>query len=178
MFKLKKQFRLFGYDYSQNGHYFVTFNTKNRLQFFGKIENKEMNLSPIGRYTKENIEKLYINYELENPFENNPYYCSEKYNYIIGIDEWTIMPDHIHLIVMIINNNEINQNPVSILEGLRKGSLGNFVNHFKGNITSYATKNIIEFEWQSRFHDRIIRDENEYQNVKKYIQNNVWNFDM
>lgn len=176
MFKLKKQFRLFGYDYSQNGHYFVTFNTKNRLPFFGKIENKQIQYSDIGNYVKSNIEKLYINYDLANPFELNPYFLNDKYNFIIGIDDWTIMPDHIHLIVLIINNNKSIQEPITKLSALRKGSLGNFINHFKGNITNFANKNKIEFEWQSRFNDRIIRDENEYQNVKNYIQNNVWNF--
>jgi len=41
-YKLNKQYRLFGYDYSQNGSYFITIVTKNRQHFFGRIENKEM----------------------------------------------------------------------------------------------------------------------------------------
>jgi len=47
-YKNKKQYRYKGYDYSQDGFYFVTICTKNRKMFFGNIKNEKMNLSEIG----------------------------------------------------------------------------------------------------------------------------------
>ncbi len=60
---------------------------------------------------------------------------------------------------------------------LVKGSLSLFVNHFKGHITKLCNKNgISDFKWQSKFHDRIIRDREEYDNIAAYINSNVVNW--
>lgn len=48
-YKSFKQYRLPRYDYSGKGNYFVTICTRNREEYFGKIENDEMSLSDIGR---------------------------------------------------------------------------------------------------------------------------------
>jgi putative transposase len=52
-FKLKKQYRLPGYDYSQSGFYFITILAKNRIHFFGEIINNEIQYSPLGNYCKD-----------------------------------------------------------------------------------------------------------------------------
>ncbi|MEM9005947.1 MAG: hypothetical protein AAGE59_20785 [Cyanobacteria bacterium P01_F01_bin.86] len=48
---------------------------------------------------------------------------------------------------------------------------------YKIGVTQYARDNNIDFAWQSRFHDRIIRDETTYQNITTYIMNNPRNGD-
>lgn len=48
-YKDKKQYRYRNYDYSQAGYYFVTICVKDKRQYFGKIENSKMKLSPIGK---------------------------------------------------------------------------------------------------------------------------------
>ena len=82
----RKLNRLKNYDYSQSGCYFVTICTKNRIEHFGKIEDAKMILSQYGeiaeRYWKE----------IPNYYKNGK------------IDEYIIMPNHIHGI-MIINGN-------------------------------------------------------------------------
>lgn len=50
--------------------------------------------------------------------------------------------------------------------------LGAIIKLFKWNITKYAQIHNIPFARQSRYHDHIIRNENEYNNIKRYIQNN------
>ena len=70
------------HDYD-NGFYFVTICTKNREYFFGTIQNTEMVLSETGKYLKQQLQTI-----------------GEHYLYA-EIPLWTIMPNHIHLIVSI-----------------------------------------------------------------------------
>jgi len=70
------------YDYDE-GVYFITICTEGREHFFGEISNHEMHLSQIGEYADEC---------LKNVLRHNPY---------ATIPTYVIMPDHIHLIVVI-----------------------------------------------------------------------------
>jgi len=60
-----------------------------------------------------------------------------------------------------------NNNPM-----LRK-CLGAIVRGLKARVTKYANENGISFAWQTRFHDRIIRDCDEMNGIAQYIENNV-----
>lgn len=56
---------------------------------------------------------------------------------------------------------------------LKKNSISSVINHFKGNVKRYCNKHGMEyFEWQSRFHDRIIRNEKALWTIRRYIQEN------
>jgi len=68
--------RLTGYDYTCPGKYFITICTKNKIPYFGKIENGEMKLSELGIIARD----LWIAI---------PDHCPN-----IGLDEFVIMPDH------------------------------------------------------------------------------------
>jgi len=196
MYKTKKQYRLPGYDYSQSGNYFITIVCKNRQDFLGKIENDIMLLYPAGVFAKENIIKFYTSPSLQNPYKNNPYFINQS-PYIIAINEFEIMPNHIHLIVEIINKTPVGTRLEACsyeacsyeacsyeacsynghLHPLVVGSIGSFVNHFKGKIKRWCTENnILDFAWQARFHDRIIRDWDEYNRIATYIKNNIQNW--
>jgi len=175
--KQQKQYRYKNYDYSQNGYYFITICTKNKQLFFGEVKDTQMQLSEIGESTKKCL------LEISNNFEK------------VRLDEWVVMPNHIHIIIMIDNcrntprrvlNGNINtpdQNTpqsVQTLQPLIKGSVSSIINHFKGNVKRYCNKNDLQhFAWQSRFHDRIIRNEKELNNARQYIVNNPirWTLD-
>ncbi|MEZ2337122.1 hypothetical protein AB6735_15870 [Mucilaginibacter sp. RCC_168] len=47
---------------------------------------------------------------------------------------------------------------------------------YKGSIKQYADKNNIEFAWQPRYYDRVIRDEKEHENIREYIYDNPGNW--
>lgn len=174
MHKLKKQYRLPGFNYASNKAYFVTIVCANRTSFFGEIKDGEMRLSEMGEYAKNEI-------QMALKFKEN-----------ILIPEYILMPNHIHLIV-VLQNEIIEDVPPSSdlpfgdgfirrghISPLQKGSLNAFVNSLKGRVTRKCKENgCIDFGWQTRFHDRIIRDEREYHNIAEYIQNNVinWNED-
>ncbi len=73
MYKKHKQYRLFNFDYSQDGYYFITIVTKDREHFFGEIVNQQMIYTPIGEFAKINILKFYADENLDNPYQNNPF---------------------------------------------------------------------------------------------------------
>ena len=118
-----------------------------------------MNLSPIGKYAADNFKAI-----------------AEKLS-SIAVTEYTILPDHIHLIIS-IENSEIKEDKTA--EGLRplvKGSISSFINHLKGNVQRWCNKNGYSyFAWQARFHDRIVRDADEHERISMYLQNNVINW--
>jgi len=113
--------RLQNWDYGWDGYYYVTICTSNRECFFGEIVKGEMELSGIGELTTSMLLEIPKRYEYAN------------------LDEFIVMPNHIHAIIKINNR----------------------------------------FTWQSRFHDRIIRNDQQYQQIKNYIINNPenWNND-
>jgi len=87
----RNSLRYSGLDYSLHGKYFVTICTKNKIKWFGTIINNEMQLSDIG--------SIASNCWCEIP-EHFPF---------ITLDEFIIMPDHMHGIIII---NKSAKNPV------------------------------------------------------------------
>lgn len=79
--------RLQNWDYSENGYYFITICTKERRYYFGEIINNKIQLSEIG--------KIIQHYWLEIP----------KHFLFVKLDEFAIMPNHVHGILIIKNNN-------------------------------------------------------------------------
>ena len=89
--------RMPGWDYASPGYYFVTIITKDREPVFGKIVDGVMTLSPIGE-----IARRYWS-EIPMHFPN------------VAIDEFVIMPDHMHGIIVIRPSHSDTDNPVETL---------------------------------------------------------------
>ena len=188
-YKLQKRYRLPDFNYSQAGGYFVTICAKNKETYFGDIFNGHMELSKVG----EIAQKIWL--EIPNSFEN------------VMIDEYVIMPNHIHGIIMITNNNRrnliyqiqknhqiqnkdknlINQIPADFKSGIKKNpmaikeiTLGKIIRWFKGRVKFETNRNGFEhFAWQSRYYDRVIRNEKELTDIRQYIIDNPlkWEID-
>ena len=158
--------RLKYWDYSSVGFYFATICTYQKHCYFGEIVEGEMRLSEIGKIAKK--------YWLEIPkhFKN------------IGLDEFIIMPNHIHGIIVIeykINNNvetrhgvslQKNENNFNQFSKMVKNSISSIINQFKSSVKRYANKNKIPFHWQPRFYDHIIRNEKSLDEIRQYIKTN------
>jgi len=91
-FKFRDKFRvptnrLREYDYSSEGAYFITICTKNRENYFGKIMDEVMVVNEMGKVSEEYW------YGMVDSFEN------------LILDEFVIMPNHVHLIIMIQNSD-------------------------------------------------------------------------
>ena len=61
--------------------------------------------------------------------------------------------------------------------GSQSKNLASIIRGFKIAITTYARKNNIDFAWQERFYDVIIRNNKGLDEVRKYIFNNPQNWD-
>ncbi|MBS1512989.1 MAG: hypothetical protein JST86_19275 [Bacteroidetes bacterium] len=176
MYKKHKQYRLWNYDYAQDGLYYITIVTKNRTHHFGAIENGVMLYSPVGHFVSENILQFCPGDHSENPYLQHPHFISAS-NTIAAIISWAILPNHIHLIVQLTNRNEKGYSFPNGLAPLSSGSVSSFINHFKVHIKKWCNQNgHAAFAWQERFYDRVIRNADEYQNIRNYIENNVLNW--
>ncbi|MDF1611530.1 transposase [Stygiobacter electus] len=164
MSKFKNTFRiestrLINWDYSTPWWYLVTINTKNHIEFFGKVVNDKMYLNELGKI----VDKFWE--EIPNHFKN------------VGLDYYVIMPNHIHGIIIInpiVETGYIpSQDKQSETPYMASLPLGDIVGKFKAAVTRWAYKNgYSNFKWQSRFYDRIIRNENELFNIRRYIEQN------
>ena len=164
--------RLKGYDYGTNGCYFVTICTKNRIHYFGEIGNVEMdNVGNVETDNYPSLRETKIGKIAEKYWINIP----NHFPFVI-LDQFVIMPNHIHGILF-FNKTDISWQPNKF--GRQSQNLGSVIRGFKSSLKRYANENNIDFAWQERFHDRIIRDDNELNNVRKYIFNNPqnWNED-
>ena len=114
----RKQNRLKGYDYSRKGAYFLTICTKNRYEMLGRIIDKQSVLNEYGLIVKQEI-------------ENIPAIRKE-----CVIDYFVIMPNHVHIIVRIVgdNNNCTMDKRADYHPPLGK-SVSNMVQGLKGAVT-------------------------------------------
>lgn len=194
-----KSVRLFEWNYTWNACYFVTICTLNREHYFGEIFDGEMKLFEIGKMAQ------YFWLEIPNHSIN------------VKLDEFIVMPNHLHGIVIIDQqNNDIKTkngvgetkcgvvetpnlgvsttanslifSPKMILMQKSKqkqiqsnfwkpGCLGVIINQFKRICTIKIQKKYnIDFTWQTRFYDHIIRNEKSLNYIREYIKNNPKNW--
>ena len=175
MYKLKKQYLLPNFNYASNAAYFITIVCSNRNSFFGNIVDTEIHYSDVGKIALNHIKR------------------AQKLKKNISIPEYVIMPNHVHMIVLLQNKEISVKSPPSVLplgEGFvrrghigpqQKGALGTFVNSYKSRVTRDSKEQgFMDFGWQSKYHDRIIRDKKEYDRIAQYINENIskWNEDL
>jgi hypothetical protein len=144
------------WNYAAEAAYFITICTHERECFFGNIIEGEMISSEIGTIVLQ---------EWTNTFDMRP-------DMNIQSGEFVVMPNHFHAIV-IIGENEYNR---QITQGNtfspQSKNLAAIVRGFKSAVTHHARFIRPAFAWQTRFYDRIIRDNSEYQRIAEYILNN------
>ena len=135
--------RLRNYDYTSDGYYFITICTKEKIHYFGEIVDGIMQYSDIGKVANEGIKKI-----------------NDVYKFI-QLDKYTIMPNHIHIILILKKETEI--------------SVSRVIKQYK----EYITNQIKESIWQKSYYDHIIRNEKDYLRIWKYIDENIlkWNLD-
>lgn len=153
--------RLKGYDYSEEGAYFVTIVTDHREILFGKVVDGQMVLNELGEIVKKEWLKTG---ELRQNIE-------------IIDDEFCIMPNHFHGIIVISEDTRRDTarrvpsqfgkpvtNSLSIVIGAFKSAVTKRINQIRNTPGSPV--------WQSRFYDHIIRHEKDYNKIANYIYMN------
>ena len=142
----RKKIRLKDYDYSQNGYYFITVCTQNKKSLFwlsDKPENIPPELSDYGKIVDSAINAIPVHYEN------------------VKIDKYVIMPDHIHLILVIEN-------------GYKSGRIisAPTVMTVIGQMKRWVSRKAGFSFWQKSFYEHVIRDEEDYKTKAEYILNN------
>ena len=86
----------------------------------------------------------------------------------VELDDFIIMPNHVHGIIILKLLSIVETGHAPSLH-----SLGNIVGSFKSGVSKFAHQNSFkDFQWQQRFYDRIIRNEKELFQIRKYISQN------
>ena len=167
--------RLQTWDYSWVGAYFITICIKDRLHYFGEIENGEMLFNEIGQIAAEE----WVKSPEMRPDMN------------LSLGDFVVMPNHFHGI-LVIGKNEYNcrdamhcaptianTDPKQPLNqfGPQRKNVSSVIRGFKSSVTKNARLINPDFSWQSRFYDHIIRDEASFDRIAKYIRNNPAKWD-
>ena len=134
----RKNNRLKDYDYSQNGAYFVTICTKDRRKILSDIVGDDAHIVP--KKCGLVVEKYIKN--------------------VVEIKEYVIMPDHIHLIILLQNGTMWASSPTN--------SIGKIVRSLK----TLTTKELGQSIFQRSYYDHVIRNEQDYIETLNYIKNN------
>ena len=161
------------HDYNA-GIYFITIITNNRCQYFGKIVDGTMVLNHCGRIAQEQIDLL-----------------SQRLEYV-EVHNAIVMPNHVHLLLQIIptrygitirhnctNTGALHapEHPSELEQPFEERNhfaslLSTAICSLKSGISREIRRAGYSFEWQSRYHDHIVRDQLEYNNITDYITTN------
>lgn len=168
--KNRKSIRLKGFDYSTPWWYYVTICTKSHKNDFAFVINKKIELSEIGNIAKSCWEEI------------------PNHNPIVKLDYFVVMPNHINGIIVIDETGrDVKLNLPTIMLSYNdvtsigyyskispsKNSLSVIIRTYKAAVTSKCRKlGFIKFQWQSNYYDRIIRNEKELFQIRKYIEQN------
>ncbi len=155
----RKNIRLKDYDYTKAGYYFVTICTKDRKKILANIVGGGFHAAPL-------IDLYPIGKEIIKSIE-----FIEKQNKNIYVDKYTIMPNHMHMIV-VIDNAEPGGHGNPPLHKI-VGTMKSFVNRRYNEI--HNTNNLIL--WQRGYFERIIRNEEEYMKTWEYIDTNHYKWE-
>ncbi|GAB3829081.1 transposase [Pontibacter rugosus] len=88
----------------------------------------------------------------------------------VELDMFVVMPNHVHGILFINKLEHEEWKPNKF--GPQSQNLASIVRGYKAGVKKYATLHQLDFGWQSRYYDRVIRSEKELQNIRQYIFNN------
>lgn len=156
----RRSIRLPGYDYTQPGMYYVTLRVDNRAwntrqnppaRMAAIVNGGGVRLTRIGRIVARTWTWL---------SRHHPY---------VELDAWVIMPDHLHGIIVILDDDEM-PTPVS-----KRKPLGRLVGAFK-TVSTKALNQLWETSgarfWQRNYYEHIVRDMGDLGRIRAYIANN------
>ena len=142
------------WDYGTNATYFVTVCIADRTHDFGRVDNGEMILTPLGQAAAD----CWVAIPDHFPF--------------VVLDGLVVMPNHVHGIIIIDKpDGGGGEGPNRFAPQSR--NLASIVRGFKIGVTKFASQHDIEFKWQARYHDHVIRNADEYERIREYIDENT-----
>ena len=161
----RRSIRLKRYDYSQSGRYFLTLCVKGRKHLFGNIVDGEMILNEAGRFARECWLAI-----------------PDHFPRAIVL-EFVIMPNHVHGIIELKDksiegpNSMPHEKQKHRFQGMIPRSVSSIVKGFKIGVTKWFRANTeVREVWQRDYYEIVIRDEEAYHRIARYIRNNPRNW--
>lgn len=153
----RRSVRLKGFDYSQKGNYFITICSALKELIFGKIQNCEVILNPLGKLIEKQLLK------------------TEDIRTNVKIDSYVIMPNHLHVIISISDKKDKNIIEIERFSRPVKNSIPTIVRLFKSSVTRAAGElngfNLISI-WQKGYYEHVIKNNTELKYIREYIKRN------
>lgn len=149
----RKQPRLAGYDYRLANAYFVTFTTHGAVQLFGTLTVDGVVFSDAGDMVDQYL------FTLSDRFPR------------VDLHEWIVMPDHVHLLLSLMPNDSTNATGESlseVVQWLKTMTTNAYIRGVKERGWPPFDRKV----WHTSFYDWIVRDDAEFDTIKRYIQQN------
>lgn len=170
------------HDYRRTGLYFVTICTAKHRLVFGEVRDGEMVLSRLGEIAAQEWNQTLAKRET------------------LVADAFVVMPNHVHALFGIVEDSLAEDtmhgvpttlggtrewNPADSLRQFGQhlaGSVSSIVGAYKAAVTRQARREGVWPEgalWQGRFHDHVVRSDDEAERIRRYIAENParWNED-
>ena len=144
----RKNLRLPGYEYNTPGAYFVTVCTQNKAPILGKIVGADDHIGPHTQLSE--IGKVVDRYTKTIP----------------GIAQYVIMPEHVHMILL-VSAEEVRQGPM-----WSSAPTGRNISTTIRSWKTLITKELGQSIWQRSYYEHVIRNEQDYWEIVRYIQEN------
>lgn len=162
----RRTIRLQEFDYSKDGIYFVTIDTYEKRLLFGNVHNCEMMLNDLGRIAQDCWRSI------PDHFRN------------AGLNEYIVMSNHLHGLVVLLGKEEADTAcRVPTTDNLKQeafskpttGSIPTIIRSFKSAVTKLIHERYpsqMDTIWQSRYYERVIRNEKELIAAINYLRDN------
>ncbi len=154
----RKQLRLEHYDYTQNNAYFITICTYHRQNLFCAANKSDVGAHLCVRPCEANMLLEYWLDQLSNKFPT------------VVIDEYSIMPDHLHFILFNIAHDETDSHyPLpEIVKWFKTQTTNDYISNVKKGTLSPFDQRI----WQRGYYEHIIRNDRDLFETRQYIRDN------
>ena len=158
----RRSIRLKGYDYAQEGAYFVTVCTRQQQCLFGSIRDGRMRLNDAGRAVRDCWNDLPRHY---------PH---------VKMDAMVVMPNHVHGIVVLLDAVGAGLKPAPTTRQGKRHALPEIVRGFK----TFASRRVNQLRgtpgipiWQRNYYEHVVRDDEDLDRIRTYIANNPARWD-
>jgi putative transposase len=196
--------RLQSWDYAKDAAYFITICTQNHLPIFGEIKNGNMHLSHVGviadilwHEIRNHVKQVELGAFVVMPNHvhgililNGNNDCTDVAEDKRTDDKRTddkrtddkrtdVADDKCTDVACNVSTPPPPKNIQMATISPKSNSVSSIIRSYKSAVTRHARRLGYEMEWQTRFHDHIIRDARSFENITNYIINNPanWNKD-
>ncbi|WP_318640337.1 transposase [Flavobacterium ardleyense] len=190
------------WNYGWAGAYFITICTHNRDHYFGEITSVPLNVvdtrhalylpapvpdpvpepEPVPNPQSKTQYKNKMNLSHCGIIANILWYQIPHHAKNVELGAFVVMPNHIHGILILTEDSEIglrefaDDETISRFQNQGKNTVSSIIGSYKSAVTKNSNRLEYTNGWQGKFHDHIIRSDDEYRRINDYIESNVKNW--